>query len=250
MAILGVIPARYASTRFPGKPLISIGNKTMVERVYEQAKKCALLHEVIVATDDTRIFENVVSFGGKAILTSIHHQSGTDRCAESIEKLSQQYTSVINIQGDEPFIDPQQISLLAELLMLEDSQIVTLVKKVEDSRDIFNPNKVKVVVDKNNFAMYFSRAPIPFQRDVQKENWLSHHSYYKHVGMYGYKTETLRAITKLSVSKLEKIESLEQLRWLENGFKIKVGYTEIETDAIDTEADYQLILERLKNKSI
>ena len=250
MAILGVIPARYASTRFPGKPLISIGNKTMVERVYEQAKKCALLHEVIVATDDTRIFENVVSFGGKAILTSIHHQSGTDRCAESIEKLSQQYTSVINIQGDEPFIDPQQISLLAELLMLEDSQIVTLVKKVEDSRDIFNSNKVKVVVDKNNFAMYFSRAPIPFQRDLQKENWLSHHSYYKHVGMYGYKTETLRAITKLSVSKLEKIESLEQLRWLENGFKIKVGYTEIETDAIDTEADYQLILERLKNKSI
>jgi 3-deoxy-manno-octulosonate cytidylyltransferase (CMP-KDO synthetase) len=250
MSILGIVPARYDSTRFPGKPLIKIGSKTMVELVYEQAKKCKHLKDVIVATDDVRIYDHVLSFGGNVILTSKSHQSGTDRCAEVVEELKTNYTSVINIQGDEPFIDPEQISLVAASLIITNSDIVTLAKKIETVADLFNENKVKVVMDKNDFAIYFSRAPIPFQKENKKDNWLQNHNYYKHIGMYGFKIKTLLEITKLSVSELEKTESLEQLRWIDNGYKIRVEHTEIETDAIDTESDYQSILNKLKNKSV
>jgi 3-deoxy-manno-octulosonate cytidylyltransferase (CMP-KDO synthetase) len=169
---------------------------------------------------------------------------------EVISKSDIEYLSVINIQGDEPFIDPKQIMLLAKILSSPEVEIATLAKTVEDYNDLFNSNKVKVVLDKNGYAIYFSRAPIPFQKETEKENWLKNQTYFKHIGMYGYKVKTLHSITKLAISSLEKAESLEQLRWIENGFKIKIGYTEIETDAIDTEDDYQLILNKLKNKAI
>lgn len=241
MQILGIIPARYASTRFPGKPLVDIGGKSMIQRVYEQAKKCADLSEVKVATDDERIFNHVKDFGGMAVMTSANHQSGTDRCAE-VALLYPQYDVIINIQGDEPFIDPEQISKLASCFNTAGAQIATLIKKIKTEQELFNPNSPKVLVNNLAEAIYFSRSPLPHIRGQQQQNWLQHFTYFKHIGIYGYRASVLQQITRLPVSPLEKAESLEQLRWIENGYKISVAETELETLAVDTPED----LENLK----
>jgi 3-deoxy-manno-octulosonate cytidylyltransferase (CMP-KDO synthetase) len=236
MNILGVIPARYASTRFPGKPLVDIVGKSMIQRVYEQAKKCIHLTEVIVATDDERILNHVIDFGGVAVMTSADHQSGTDRCAE-VALQHTQYDVIINIQGDEPYIDPEQISKLASCFNNADTQIATLVKKVQNEQELFNVNSPKVIINKLSEAVYFSRSPLPHIRGHEEKNWLEYFTYFKHMGIYGYRADVLRQITKLPVSSLEKAESLEQLRWIENGYRIKVAETELETYAIDTPED-------------
>jgi len=239
--ILGVIPARYASTRFPAKPLALIGTKTMIQRVYEQAKKSSALSKVIVATDHELIADHVQAFGGEVCMTSEKHPSGTDRCEEVKMRVNEPFEYIINIQGDEPFIAPEQIDLLASVLDGE-TELATLIKKIENFEQLVSPNNVRVVFNTNHEAIYFSRATIPYLRGVEPNQWLEHHAYYKHIGMYGYRTDILEKITKLPISSLEKAESLEQLRWLENGFKIKVVETEIETMGIDTPED----LERAK----
>jgi 3-deoxy-manno-octulosonate cytidylyltransferase (CMP-KDO synthetase) len=236
MKILGIIPARYASTRFPGKPLVDIAGKSMIQRVYEQSKKCTHLAEVIVATDDSRIFDHVIGFGGMAVMTSADHQSGTDRCAE-VAIQHPQYGIVINIQGDEPFIDPEQISKLAFCFNDPLTQIATLVKKVQSDAELFNVNSPKVVINKLSEAVYFSRSPLPHLRGKEERDWLNYFTYFKHIGIYGYRADVLQQITKLPVSSLEKAESLEQLRWIENGYRVKVAETELETFAVDTPED-------------
>ena len=241
MKILGIIPARYASTRFPGKPLVDIAGKSMIQRVYEQAKKCSQLSEVIVATDDDSIFEHVQNFGGKAVMTSAAHQSGTDRCAEVAEKYPE-YDVIINIQGDEPYIDPEQISKLISCFDDADTQLATLIKKVLNEQELHNTNSPKVIINKNSEAIYFSRSPLPHIRGQEPQHWLRHFTYFKHIGIYGYRADILKQITKLPVSPLEKAESLEQLRWIENGYKIKVAETKIETIAIDTPDDLKKLI--------
>jgi 3-deoxy-manno-octulosonate cytidylyltransferase (CMP-KDO synthetase) len=240
----GIIPARYASSRFPGKPLAMIGNKPMVQRVYDQASK--ILSKVWVATDDKRIFDVVSEFGGRVVMTSPDHLSGTDRCAEAICSIiaesGEKIDVVINIQGDEPFIKPEQISLLMKCFADEDVELATLVRKAEPGEDIFNPNQPKVVLNLKGDAIYFSRAAIPFIRDAEKGDWSKSHVYYKHIGLYAYRTETLEKITRLTRSFLEISESLEQNRWLENGYRIRTGITEWESIGIDTPDD----LERAK----
>jgi len=243
MNILGIIPARYASTRFPGKPLVDIAGKSMVQRVYEQAKKCQSLTEVIVATDDERIFSHVVKFGGVAVMTSTEHQSGTDRCAE-VADLHPQYDVIINIQGDEPYIDPEQITKVATCFTAADVQLATLIKKIGTLEELHNPNSPKVIINKHAEAIYFSSAPLPYLRGQEPDEWLKHYTYFKHIGIYGYRADVLKQVTKLPVSPLEKAESLEQLRWIENGYRIKVAETELETHAIDVPAD----LEKIKNQ--
>ncbi len=238
--IIGVIPARYASTRFPGKPLIDIGGKSMIHRVYEQCKSTVSLIDVIVATDDSRIADHVLSFGGKVVLTNINHQSGTDRCAEVVAQYTGTCDAVINIQGDEPFINPVQIELLAQALQNPSTQIVTLFKKIKTNDDVQNPNVVKVIADVNNNAIYFSRAAIPYRRNHGFEI-----VYNKHVGIYGYRKDVLEQITKLPLGILEQAESLEQLRWVENGYKITLKETDLETIAIDTPDDLEKVLAKL-----
>jgi 3-deoxy-manno-octulosonate cytidylyltransferase (CMP-KDO synthetase) len=286
MKILGVIPARFASTRFPGKPLIEIDGKSMIQRVYEQAKKCKSLAHVVVATDDERIFNHVKSFGGDVLMTSETHQSGTDRCAEVVERLNLEiqtafldsdtasiigkikprfesiFTAVINIQGDEPFIEPEQIEKIADILrgpseensaltirnvsaatnskfksQTSNFDIATLVKSIDNQEDIENSNIVKAVFGEGGRALYFSRSPIPFLRNVEKNDWAKSGQFFKHIGLYGYKTSVLLDIACLVQSPLEKSESLEQLRWLENGFAIGVAETNLETIGIDTPED-------------
>jgi 3-deoxy-manno-octulosonate cytidylyltransferase (CMP-KDO synthetase) len=236
MKILGIIPARYASTRFPGKPLVDIAGKSMIQRVYEQTKKCIHINEVIVATDDERIFNHVNDFGGVAVMTSADHQSGTDRCAE-VALQHPQYNVIINIQGDEPYIDPEQISKLASCFTNADTQIATLIKKITTEQELFNINSPKVVINKLSEAVYFSRSPLPHIRGQEQQNWLQHFTYFKHIGIYGYRADVLQQVTRLPISSLEKAESLEQLRWIENGYRIKVAETELETYAIDTPED-------------
>jgi len=243
--IIGIIPARYASTRFPGKPLVDIAGKTMIQRVYEQASKAESLSKVVVATDDVRIADEVKRFGGEFIFTSTNHQSGTDRCAEVIETLPG-YEIVINIQGDEPFIEPAQIELLASCFTEEKVQLATLIKSIQSQESVYNPNSPKVVIDVNGRAMYFSRSPIPFIRNGEPGVWAEKHQFYKHIGIYGYRTESLKAITKLPPSSLEIAESLEQLRWIENGFYIQTKVTDLETVAIDTPEDLLKLNKLLK----
>lgn len=249
MKCIGIIPARYESTRFPGKPLIDIDGQSMIQFVYENSKKSSSLDTVIVATDDRRIFNHVKSFGGEVLMTSKEHQSGTDRCAEVIQILSKSennFDVVINIQGDEPFLDPSQIELLINCFKENGKiQIATLVKKIEQSDELFNPNIVKAVIGINGDAIYFSRSPIPFVRDEKQNKWLEKSNYLKHIGIYGYRTNILMQITKLDKTALEKSENLEQLRWLENGYIIKTNLTSIENTAIDTPDD----LKKLTNKS-
>ncbi|EDM36864.1 3-deoxy-manno-octulosonate cytidylyltransferase [Pedobacter sp. BAL39] len=236
MKVLGVIPARYASSRFPGKPLIDIDGKVMIQRVYEQAMKATAIDQVVVATDDDRIAAAVQQFGGSCILTGMQHQSGTDRCAEVASKLPG-FDVIINIQGDEPFIDPEQINLLVSCFDLETVQLATLIKEIHTEEELFNLNIPKVVVNKRMEAMYFSRQTIPFLRSSLQDAWLAQHQYYKHIGIYGYKASTLTELTKIPVSALEQAESLEQLRWIENGYTIQTKVTSIETIAIDTPED-------------
>jgi 3-deoxy-manno-octulosonate cytidylyltransferase (CMP-KDO synthetase) len=244
----GIIPARYASSRFPGKPLAMIGNKTMIQRVYEQASRS--LRFVYVATDDKRIFDAVAKFGGKAIMTSPDHLSGTDRCQEAVTRIMQEtgrkIDIVINIQGDEPFIRPEQIDLLKECFNRENIEIATLVRKAEQGDDIFNPNQPKVILNSDGDAIYFSRAAIPFFRDAEKTDWSRKHVYYKHIGLYAYRTKTLAIITKLERSPLEIAESLEQNRWIENGFRIGTAITLWESIGIDTPEDLEKAKQHLE----
>jgi len=243
--ILGLIPARYASTRFPGKPLIDIHGKSMIQRVYEQASKSATLSDVAVATDDERIRAHVEGFGGKVIMTANTHQSGTDRCAEAA-RLLPDFDVVINIQGDEPYIDSRQIDLLGQCFSDPQTELATLVKIINSGEELHNVNSPKVILNMHSEALYFSRTPIPYLRDKSSDSWISEHTFYKHIGVYGYRADILQAITKLPVSLLEKAESLEQLRWLENGYKIKVAVTDIETRAIDTPEDLKTVLKENK----
>jgi len=241
MKILGVIPARFASTRFPGKPLVDIAGKTMIQRVYEKSLQAKSLADLVVATDDDRIYDTVKSFNGNVIMTSSAHQSGTDRCAEVAEKVSG-FDVVINIQGDEPLVDPNQINLVSECFNEADTQLATLVKVIKSTDELFNHNTPKVILNNRNEAQYFSRETIPYLRNYPKEEWLQKHTFYKHIGIYGYTVDVLKAISKLSLSSLEKAEALEQLRWLENGYKIKVSFTDSETLAIDTPEDLEKVL--------
>ena len=244
MKVLGIIPARYASTRFPGKPLVDIGGKSMIQRVYEQAKRCTALSEVFVATDDQRIFDHVQQFGGKAVMTADAHQSGTDRCAEVASK-HPEYDVIINIQGDEPFIDPEQIARVVSCFGDAGTQLATLVKKINTTEELYNFSSPKVIINKLSEAIYFSRAAIPHVRGEEPQRWLYHNIYYKHIGIYGYRADILQQVTKLPVSSLEKAESLEQLRWIENGYRIKVAETDLETSAIDTPEDLEKLLKNL-----
>jgi len=236
-----IIPARYASIRFPGKPLASIGGRPMIQRVYEQASLS--LECVYVATDDQRIFDAVVSFGGRAVMTSSEHQSGTDRCAEAVGKIAlldgTKPDVIVNIQGDEPFIRPEQIDLLVSCFKDDSVEIATLVRKAGPGENISNPNNPKVVLDLSGNAIYFSRSVIPFIRDADMAEWTRLHTYYKHIGLYAYRTETLARITLLSRSSLEKAESLEQNRWLENGYKIRTAVTKWDSICIDTPGDLE-----------
>ncbi|MDG1475651.1 MAG: 3-deoxy-manno-octulosonate cytidylyltransferase [Vicingaceae bacterium] len=241
MKTLGIIPSRYASTRFPGKPLIDIGGKTMIQRVYEQAKKATSLTEVVVATDDEKIFNHIYSFGGNVVMTSSSHESGTDRCAEVLSKTRGNYDAVINIQGDEPFINPEQINQLCACFNDEQTDIATLIKKIDTGEELFNPNRPKVEVDENSFAKMFSRKAIPELLNIEKSEWLSKQAFYKHIGIYGYRSSVLKEISQLQPSPLEIEERLEQLRWLENGYKIKVATTVFEAAAIDTPEDLEKI---------
>lgn len=237
MKIIGIIPARYGSSRFPGKPLVDIGGISMIRRVYEQAKKSKSLAEVIVATDDERIADHVKSFSGNVIMTSNAHQSGTDRCFEAITKYDPTADIVINIQGDEPFIHPEQISLVASCFQEEKTQIATLVKKINIDAELFNVNTPKVILNSAQEAIYFSRQAIPYIRSKEAGEWLKEFTFFKHIGIYAYRTKILKEITALEQSSLELAEALEQLRWIENGYKIKVKITDFESIAVDTPED-------------
>ena len=236
-SIVAIIPARYASTRFPGKPLVEINGKTMIQCVYDQVKNTPEISEVIVATDDDRIEAEVLRFGGKVVRTKSEHPSGTDRCYEAYQQLNKSYDFIINVQGDEPFIQPEQIRTLANILKPE-TQLATLIKKIEDEDTLFNTNTPKVVINTKGEALYFSRQTIPYLRQFpDKTVWLKQHTFYKHIGMYAYRPDVLEKITQLSPSSLELAESLEQLRWIENGYSIQTAITTIETLGIDTPED-------------
>ncbi len=243
--ILGVIPARYASTRFPGKPLIDIQGKSMIQRVYEQARKAHKLTDVVVATDDDRILTHVKSFGGKAVMTLPNHPSGTDRCYEVLKNIDKEFTYVINIQGDEPFIDPSQIDLLAQLCDGK-TELATLMIPVDSHEVLFDTGEVKITMNNQQEALYFSREVIPHIKGIDKKEWHKHFQYYRHVGMYAYRADILELITRLMPSDLEKAESLEQLRWLENGFKIKLAVTDFDSHCIDTPEDVEKVLRLMK----
>jgi 3-deoxy-manno-octulosonate cytidylyltransferase (CMP-KDO synthetase) len=240
MKIIGIIPARFASTRFPGKPLIDIGGKSMIQRVYEQAAKVSELSAIAVATDDERIFNHVRSFGGNVLMTSPDHPSGTDRCLEAATLWGKEYDFLLNIQGDEPFIQPSQLAQLAALCK-EGTEVATLVRKIVDRETLFNPNAPKVVLDTAGNALYFSRSPIPFVRGKADEDWLNEGPFYRHIGLYAYAKSTLAHITRLSPSSLEIREALEQLRWLEHGITIKTGQSEYDSIGIDVPEDLEKI---------
>ena len=240
MKSLAIIPARYASTRFPAKPLATLGGKLIIQRVYEQVKRA--VEDVVVATDDDRIMAAVESFGGRAVMTSTEHRSGTDRCYEALQKVGGDYDIVINVQGDEPFIQPEQIRSLVACFEDEATDIATLVKPFTEEDGIEaldNPNSPKVVISRDMKALYFSRTAIPYLRGVEREAWPTQHTYYKHIGLYAYRADALKEITSLPQSSLEVAESLEQLRWLENGYTIKVGISQVETIVIDTPEDLE-----------
>ncbi len=245
---IGIIPARYGSTRFPGKPLVDILGKPMIQWTYENAKKASSLDEVYVATDDDRIRKVVADFGGKALMTSPNHQSGTDRCMEAIAKLDFSPEIIINIQGDEPLIKAKMIDQLYQVISRKSVQLATLIQKIEKQETLFDPNRVKVVTDKYGKALLFSRAAIPFLKDYPEKEWLTQYNYYKHIGIYAYKIDTLKSITKLAISSLEKTESLEQLRWLENGYEIYTGITQEISPSVDTQEDLVAIVNQIKKQ--
>jgi 3-deoxy-manno-octulosonate cytidylyltransferase (CMP-KDO synthetase) len=245
-----IIPARYASTRFPAKPLALLGGKPVIQRVYEQVS--GVVSDVVVATDDERIYSAVEGFGGRVVMTSSNHKSGTDRCWEAYQKQGEEYDVVINVQGDEPFIAHSQLRAIMDCFNEETTDIATLVKPFTEEDGIEaleNPNSPKVVLDKQSRAIYFSRSVIPYLRGVEREQWLKKHTYYKHIGMYAFRADVLRQVTSLEQSPLELAESLEQLRWLENGYKIGVGISDVETVGIDTPEDLQKAEEFLKKRN-
>ena len=240
MKFIAIIPARYASTRFPGKPLALLGGKPVIWRVYEQV--AGVLDDAVVATDDERIYDAVRAFGGRVEMTSPDHRSGTDRCREAYDRLGVEYDVVVNVQGDEPFIRPSQLEAVKRCFDDPATDIATLVKPFTEADGLAaleNPNSPQVVLDAQSRAVYFSRSVIPYLRGVPREEWLARHTFYKHIGLYAFRTDVLRAVTDLPQSALEKAESLEQLRWLENGYKIGVGISEVETVGIDTPEDLQ-----------
>ena len=249
LRFIAIIPARYASTRFPAKPLALLGGKPVILRVYEQVT--GVISSAVVATDDERIADAVKAFGGKVVMTSPNHKSGTDRCWEAYQKLGEEYDVVINVQGDEPFIAHSQLKAIMECFADENTDIATLVKPFSESDGLSaleNPNSPKVVLDSESRAIYFSRSVIPYLRGVEREQWLSSHTFYKHIGMYAFRSDVLGKITSLPQSTLELAESLEQLRWLENGYKIGVGISDVETVGIDTPEDLQRAEEFLANR--
>ncbi len=241
--IVGIIPARYASTRFPGKPLIDIAGKSMVQRVYEQADRSKHLDKLVVATDDERILTHVQSFGGNAVMTAADHVSGTDRCYEALLRSGLQPDFVVNVQGDEPFLATEQIDELAQALLREpDTELATQMIAVKNAQELFDTGEVKIVLNSRSEALYFSRTPIPFLKGIPQEQWPSNHTYYRHVGLYAYRTDILAKITALPESALEKAESLEQLRWLENGFRIRCILTAYESHCVDTPEDVERVM--------
>lgn len=244
MKFIGIIPARYASTRFPGKPLALLGGKPVIQHVYE--KVAAVLEAAYVATDDERIYDVVKAFGGQVMMTRTDHKSGTDRIEEAIEKIGGEWDVVVNVQGDEPFVAKSQLDTICHCFDDPTTQIATLGKPFESMEAVQNPNSPKIVVDNMGFAMYFSRSVIPYVRGKEKSSWLTHYPFLKHLGIYAYRKDVLRQVTQLPQSSLEIAESLEQLRWLQNGFKIKVGTTDVETVGIDTPQDLERAEEFLK----
>ncbi len=244
MKFIGIIPARYASTRFPGKPLALLGGKPVIQHVYE--KVAAVLEAAYVATDDERIYDAVKSFGGQVVMTRTDHKSGTDRIEEAIEKIGGEWDVVVNVQGDEPFVAKSQLDTICHCFDDPTTQIATLGKPFESMEAVQNPNSPKIVVDNMGFAMYFSRSVIPYVRGKEESSWLTHYPFLKHLGIYAYRKDVLRQVTQLPQSSLEIAESLEQLRWLQNGFKIKVGTTDVETVGIDTPQDLERAEEFLK----
>lgn len=246
MKFIGIIPARFASTRFPGKPLALLGGKPVIQHVYE--KVAAVLEAAYVATDDERIYDVVKSFGGQVVMTRTDHKSGTDRIEEAIEKIGGEWDVVVNVQGDEPFVAKSQLDTICHCFDDPTTQIATLGKPFESMEAVQNPNSPKIVVDNMGFAMYFSRSVIPYVRGKEKSSWLTHYPFLKHLGIYAYRKDVLRQVTQLPQSSLEIAESLEQLRWLQNGFKIKVGTTDVETVGIDTPQDLERAEEFLKTQ--
>lgn len=246
MKFIGIIPARYASTRFPGKPLALLGGKPVIQHVYE--KVAAVLEAAYVATDDERIYDVVKSFGGQVVMTRTDHKSGTDRIEEAIEKIGGEWDVVVNVQGDEPFVAKNQLDTICHCFDDPTTQIATLGKPFESMEAVQNPNSPKIVVDNMGFAMYFSRSVIPYVRGKEMSSWLTHYPFLKHIGIYAYRKDVLRQVTQLPQSSLEIAESLEQLRWLQNGFKIKVGTTDVETVGIDTPQDLERAEEFLKTQ--
>jgi len=242
LSSIGIIPARYASTRFPGKPLADIKGKSMIRRVYEQASQSEL-NEVLVATDDQRIVEHVRQFGGNVVLTSTDHASGTDRCFEAYTANNRPFDLIVNVQGDEPFIHPEQINAVIKELQTPEAQISTLVRTITKTEDLFSPNAVKAVLGNHHQALYFSRHPVPYFRGVEAVDWVKKHTYYHHLGIYGFTAPVLEQLVQLPVSELEHCESLEQLRWLENGYRINVGITEYTSFGVDTPDDLLRALE-------
>ena len=240
MSILAVIPARYNSTRFPGKPLVDINGVSMIQRVYEKLKDIDVIDRIIIATDDERIFKHVKSFNAEVMMTSEKHNNGTERIAEVVAKIDNNYSAVINVQGDEPFINENQVIQLAKIILEENTDIATLAKLITHEDELASPNTVKVVFDNNMNALYFSRAAIPYARNLNKQV-----SVYKHIGIYAFKTKVLQEVVKMKPSKLEEAESLEQLRWLENMKIIKIGITEFESFGIDTIDDIEEALKKL-----
>ncbi len=242
--VLGLIPARYASTRFPAKALVDIEGKPMIQRVYEQSTKAKQLDEVWIATDHAEIYDHAKSFGANVVMTSEAHRSGTERCYEALQIIGNKFDYVVNIQGDEPFIKPEQID---ELISLLDGnvELASMVSPIEDIETLFSPSEMKVVFDHSQNALYFSRECIPHVRGIEKKDWLKHTTFYKHVAIYAYRHDVLAAITALEPSTLEVSESLEQLRWMQNGYKIKIGITYHKNISIDTPEDLERALKTM-----
>lgn len=245
MNAIAIIPARYGSTRFPGKPLIHIGGKTMIHSVYENTSVVKSLNDVIVATDDDRIKNEVLSFGGKVVMTSANHKSGTERCAEVVSGLNPKPDIVINVQGDVPFVASDHIEKIVSCFQSNQVQIATIMKRITEEKRLINPHITKVVFNKRMQAIYFSRTPIPYIRDVNHEMWVQAFDYFEHIGLYGYRSEALEAISKLPEGKLEQAESLEQLRWLENGFAVQLAETTFDSISIDTPEDLSQVIVKL-----
>ena len=252
MKILGIIPARFASTRLEGKPLKDICGKTMIQRVYEQATQA--LEHVYIATDDSRIEAEVKSFGGNVVMTSAEHTTGTNRCVEAYnivqKKLNINFDAVLNIQGDEPLLEPETLTSLANCFNDSSTEMATLIRPVHDKKELLSTSDIWVVIDKNDNALYFSRETIPHFRGAHKDDWIEHHAYYKHIGMYGFTPKAIKQFASMNQTSLEKAESLEQLRWLENGGKIKVAHTTHHALSVDTQEDLDEVIEIIQKRGI